>query len=208
MKSATRYFAIAVFLAGVVLFSGCASRVPLTKALVKEYNLSYTDIKRLQLYISDDILLEKEAESVNKDIDQSHSLKKVEDRYIKRIYFKSQTPCVAVEAAPDKVKVAFEPADNLTFVYERERPGTDEGYVFKPDRKAAREDLSSRAEGSLFDNWKIVGQQTYADSTYNVVIRNDYPILLVDQASLRTFLIESRTVPGMRQTDLDKEKGK
>jgi hypothetical protein len=127
----------------------------------------------------------------------------VEDQYIKRIYFKNQTPCVAVEAAPDRLKVSFEPVDNLTFVYEASE-SRGEGYVFKPERKSPKEELSSQSEGNLFNNWMIVGEQKYGDSTYNVIIKHDYPIILVDQASLRTFLVESRTVPGMRQTDIDK----
>jgi hypothetical protein len=207
MKPETRFFLQTLILAAAILFSGCASRVPLTRALIKEYNLTYNDIKRLQLYISDDILFEQEAKNVNKDIDQTHSLKKVEDQYIKRVYFNRQTPCIAVEAEADRVKVAFEPSDNLTFVYESSNPGR-EGYVYKPEKKAAKEEQSSQAEGSLFNNWRIVGQQTYADSTCNVIVRNEFPLLLVDQASLRTFLVESRTVPGMRQTDIDKAKGK
>jgi hypothetical protein len=196
---------VAIFSA--LLLSSCASRIPLTKALIREYNLTYSDIKRLQLYISDDILLEQEAKSVNKDIDQTHSLKKVEDQYIKRVYFKRQTPCIAVDAAADKVKVAFEPSDNLTFTYETAATGR-EGFVFRPEKKATKEEQSSKSDGSLFDNWRIVGQQTYADSAYNVILRDEYPLLLVDQASLRTFLVESRTVPGMRQSDMDKSKGK
>lgn len=206
MRSSKRYCLQTAILSAAVLFSGCASRVPLTRALIREYNLTYADIKRLQLYISDDILFEQEAKNVNKDIDQTHSLKKVEDQYIKRVYFKRQTPCIAVEAEADRVKVAFEPSDNLTFVYESNPER--EGYVYRPEKKAAKEEQSSQAEGSLFDNWRIVGQQTYADSTYNVIVRDEFPLLLVDQASLRTFLVESRTVPGMRQTDIDKAKGK
>ncbi|HMD67241.1 MAG TPA: hypothetical protein VKF42_00080 [Chitinivibrionales bacterium] len=206
MRSSKRYCLQTAMLAAAVLFSGCASRVPLTRALIREYNLTYADIKRLQLYISDDILLEQEAKNINKDIDQTHSLKKVEDQYIKRVYFKRQTPCIAVEAEADRVKVAFEPSDNLTFMYESNPER--EGYVYRPEKKAAKEEQSSQAEGSLFNNWRIVGQQTYADSTYNVIVRDEFPLLLVDQASLRTFLVESRTVPGMRQMDIDKGKGK
>lgn len=67
----------AAFLSAVIILSGCASRIPLTKSLIREYNLTYNDIKRLQLYISDDLLLEQEAKSVNKDIDHTHSLMKV-----------------------------------------------------------------------------------------------------------------------------------
>ena len=195
----------AAFLSAVIILSGCASRIPLTKSLIREYNLNYSDIKRLQLYISDDLLLEQEAKSVNKDIDHTHSLMKVEDQYIKRVYFKSQTPCIAAEAAPDRLQVSFEPADKLTFVYESSSP-RGEGYVYKPEKRASKEELSAQATGSLFNNWKIVGEQKYGDSTYNVIIKNDFPLILVDQASLRTFLVESRTVPGMRQMDFDKGK--
>jgi hypothetical protein len=183
------------------LFS-CASRVPLTRQLIKEYNLSYNDIKLLQLYISDDIILEQESKSINKDIDKSYSLKKIEQQYLKRIYFKAQTPCIAVECSPDKLVVAFEPLDNLVFVYNN--LDSQEGFYYKPDKK--ENEWNNKNNQNLFDNYKIIGQQKYGDSVYNVIIKNKMPLILVDESNLKNFLVESRTVPGMRLKELDKIK--
>jgi hypothetical protein len=203
MKKSPHCYTLLAFLAAVLTFSGCASRIPLTKALIKEYNLTFNDIKRLQLYISDDIILEQEATSVNKDIDQTHSLKKVEDQYIRRIFFNSETPCIALETAAERLKVSFEPVDNLTFIYEKSASGS-EGYIFRPVKKVLKDNVPVQVRGNFYNNWRIIGEQKYGDSTYNVIIKENYPLILVDQASLRTFLLESRTVPGMRQTDVNK----
>jgi hypothetical protein len=84
----TKKFVTGVVCLGVIALWGCASRVPLTKEIIKEYNLSGSDIKKLQLYVSGGILLEQEQTTIDKNVDFTCSLKKVEDRYIKRIFFK------------------------------------------------------------------------------------------------------------------------
>jgi hypothetical protein len=194
-----RMFAVFIF---VFFMFGCASHVPLTKGIMRDYNLSSSDISRLQLYISDGILLEKRIMKIDKNIDSSSfGLKKVEDYYVKQIYFKSETPCIAVNTAPDKLAVAFEwPGGRLNF-----RAVSHNGpsiYEYQPDKKFARDTLENRPASAGFGNWKTIGAETYADTSYNVLIRKALPILLVDKTSLRNFTIDARKVKGLRQTDV------
>ncbi|HEX7511141.1 MAG TPA: hypothetical protein VF335_07575, partial [Chitinivibrionales bacterium] len=89
-----------ILVIGVALLCGCSSRVALTKGLIKDYGLSVRDMTRLQLYISGGILLEKRMTVIDKNIDASdYSLKKVEDYYVKQVFFAKGTPCVATSAA-------------------------------------------------------------------------------------------------------------
>lgn len=185
---------------------GCiSSHVALTKELLSEYNLTSNDIKRLQLQLSDGILLEEETRSVDKDVDETHSLKKVEDRHIKQIVFKKGTSCIVTSSAADVLSVAFEIKDNLRFAYDRSHP---EGavYSYKPDlRTRTADSLDARPSGAGYAGWKKVGSEKYADSTFNVFISYHMPYLMVKAADLKKLVVESRDVPGMRQEDTQPE---
>ena len=193
---------LAVFIVTVSLL-GCSSHVALTTGLIKEYGLSTNDITKLQLYVSDGILMEKRITKIDKNIDSSsYGLKKVEDYYVKRIYFKSGTPCIATSASPDKVVVAFEqPGSGLDFVAGRRSDNTP--FVFQPSRKFSHDSAESREAAAGFRNWKLIGEEKYSDTTFNVLIRSESPFILVDKTSLQNFIIESRSVKGLRQSDVN-----
>jgi hypothetical protein len=185
----------------LLLLCGCSSRVPLTKGLIREYGLSSRDIPKLQLYISDGILLEKHKTKVDKNIDSTnYALTKVEDCYVKQIYFKKETPCIVMTASPDKLAVAFEEdRDILNFVWAPRNENST--YTYKPDRRIARDSVETPPTPG-FANWKIIGEETYADTSYNVLIKRDLPFLLVDKTSLRNFTIDARKVKGLKQVDI------
>jgi hypothetical protein len=186
----------------VFFIFGCASRVPLTKGLIRDYGLSSGDITRLQLYISDGILLEKRTAKIDKNIDSaSFALKKVEDYYVKQLYFKRETPCIAVNAAPDKLSVSFEwPGGRLNFCAVSHGPSVT--YDYQPHKMSARDTPQTRPQATGFGNWTMIGEETYGDTLYNVLIRKDFPVLLVDKTSLKNFTIDARKVKGLRQTDV------
>jgi hypothetical protein len=177
---------------------GCSSQVPLTKSLIREYKLTQTDIQRLQLYVSEGILLEQEATTVNKDVDATHALKTVKDSYVKQVYFKRRTPCIAVEVRPDNLYVAFEPGGQLGFKYDRSH-SSDGAFIFRPDTRFKQEKELDRVPGSGFRNWKFIGKEQYKGTSFNVLISHRDPYLLVDEKGLKKLIVEKHTVPGMRQ---------
>jgi len=186
----------------VFFMFGCASRVPLTKGLIRDYGLSSADIPRLQLYISDGILLEKRLTKIDKNIDStSYGLIKVEDYYVKQLYFKKETPCIATGAAPDKLAVAFEwPGGRLNFCAVSH--GSAVSYDYQPHKMSAGDTLQTRPQAAGFRNWKMIGEEIYGDTSYNVLIHKNIPFLLVDKTSLKNFTIDARKVKGLRQTDV------
>jgi len=171
---------------------------------MKEYSLSSRDIRRLQFYVSDGILLEQEVTNIGKNVeDSTYSLKTTEDTYIKRIVFKKTTPCVVSAVEADRLSVSFETADRISFIYDRSHPRGDV-FSFKPDKRPGRNEEDLQPARAGFSGWQYAGRETYADSTYNVFLRRDAPYLIVDEESLRNLIIESRSVEGMRQSDLRK----
>jgi len=183
----------------VCWLTGCSSMVPLTPDLLKEYKLSNYEVGKLQLFVSDGILLEAERTLIDKEIDSTHSLKTVEDNFVKQIYFKKKTPCIPMEAKADRLYVAFETGDYLLFKLNKKHP---QGKVFSyvPDRKSKGEKIN-RISGSGFSSWTFVGRETYKDSVFNVLVKTEgvMPYLLVDEESLKNLVIEKRSVPGLRQ---------
>jgi hypothetical protein len=132
---------------------GCSSHVPLTRKLIRDYDLTIRDVTQLQLYLSDGILLEQQTMTIDKNIDEKYALKKVEDHYIKQIYFKKETSCVATIALPDKLRVSFEPCDDLDFVLNTKCK--DGFFEYQPDRKSAR-DTSEESPG--YSTWEVIGE--------------------------------------------------
>jgi hypothetical protein len=192
-------------LAAGIMVLGCSPRVPLTRGLIMDYGLSSNDITRLQLYVSNGILLEKRIKTVDKNIDSTnYGLKKVEDYYVKQTYFKKKTACIAKTSSGDRLGVAFEqPGDNLGFVIGA--GSNNPTYNFQPDKKLIRDSSAVRPTAAGFINWKIIGEETYNDTVYSALIKNEIPYLLVDKTSLKNFTIEARKVKGLRQGDLQEK---
>ena len=182
----------------LAFLAGCSSRALFARALIKEYRLTDAEIKQLQFYVSDGILLEQEATSVDKDIDRTHSLIEMEDRYIRRICFRSGTPCVATSVTADALEPAFEPGESLKFSYTTQRQD-GEACVFAPDKRATPEGYGNRPNGAGYYNRRPVGTGRYGDSVFTMLLRRDFPAVPVDEAGPRNLRIDSRVVPGMRQ---------
>jgi hypothetical protein len=191
-----------LFLTIMMAVAGCASHVPLTKGLMKDYGLSVNDIPKLQLYVSDGILLEKHAIKIDKNINAAdYSLKKVEDYYVKQIYFAKGTPCVAKSAVADKLMVAFEhPGDVLGFTSDAH--GNKDKFFYQPDKKYNRDTIKMRPSEAGFSDWKTIGEEVYSDTEYTVLIESEMPFLIVDKSSLKNFILESRRVKGLKQTEI------
>jgi len=69
----------------------------------------------LQFYVSDKVMLEREIIDVDKKVSKEHRLKKVEDKLVDQVVFRSLTPGIAVELLPYMLRVAFEDQGYLTF---------------------------------------------------------------------------------------------
>ncbi|MDP8315534.1 MAG: hypothetical protein RAP70_10760 [Candidatus Celaenobacter antarcticus] len=174
--------------------------VPYTLQLQEEYNLTDEEVMQLQFYVSDKVMLEREIIDVDKKVSKEHRLKKVEDKLVDQVVFRSLTPGIAVELLPYMLRVAFEDQGYLTFKSEGE---PENYYYFKSDRYGdeIKEKVVSyctwfqRIEDEIFSN----GLVTYNVNEYWVFFPETRPHLLVDEESLEKIKEQRRIVKGLRQ---------
>lgn len=190
---------ISIILA-LALISCARVYVPYTLELQQEYNLTQQEIMQLQFYVSDKVILEREIVDVDKRVTKEHRLKKIEDKLLDQIVFKSYTPGIAVEVLPNMLQVAFEQQGYLTFKSEGE---PEDNYYFRSDRygdEIKEKDLSycywfQRVENEMFSN----GLVTYNVNEYWVFFPESRPYLLVDEESLEKIKERRRFVKGIKQ---------
>ena len=174
--------------------------VPYTLQLQEEYNLTDEEVMQLQFYVSDKVMLEREIIDVDKKVSKEHRLKKVEDKLVDQVVFRSLTPGIAVELLPYMLRVAFEDQGYITFKSEGE---PEDYYYFKSDRYGdeIKEKVVSyctwfqRIEDEIFSN----GLVTYNVNEYWVFFPETRPHLIVDEESLEKIKEQRRIVKGLRQ---------
>ena len=181
----------------IVALSGCSSRVPFTKVLISEYQLTPSDQKSVQYFISDDLLLEQNLTQIDKNVDNLHSLKKTEDHYVKQIYFKQHTPCIVTVVEPDRLKVAFEEQDALTFTLHKNTPLGDI-FVYDPDKSQKPGPIPKESERAGNASWKVIGEETYKDTLFSAMVPATAPHLIVDYKILKKKIVDTRAVPGLK----------
>lgn len=106
-----------IFLLSITLFSSCKTLTPFTETIRQKNNLSLEDLKNVQFYTSNDILLTREMNgSQNKVI--SGKIKTINNKQIEEIFIPFNTPGLVVDTTKNgRIKVSFSDSDekSLTF---------------------------------------------------------------------------------------------
>lgn len=186
----------------ITIFSlNCVTYKPFTKSMINEYNLTSEDMKGIQYFISDEVILNREMVAHDKEVTGKHTLKKVKDKLIEEIIFKEKTPGVLISSNPDKLNVAFEQQGHLSF-------SENEGYfvlIYEKTGKIKTIEISNNDTYESFSREDIQTKKMvsdavikYQDIDYNIFFPTKVPKLLVDEKSLENIEKRKRTVEGMR----------
>lgn len=183
-----------------VLVSCTRVYVPFTLELRNEYQLTDQEVRELQFYVSDRVILEREIVDIDKRVSKEHILKKIEDKILDQVVFRSFTPGVAVDVLPYALQVAFEQQGYLTFETDGE---LEDPYYFKSDRYGEEVKLKifdhcwwfKHYEDEIYSN----GLVDYNGHEYWVYHPENRPHLLVDEESLEKIIENRRIVKGIRQ---------
>ncbi len=117
-----RLFACFLLAPAAVMSLGCAARqVPLTAELRTEHRLGDEDVRRLQLYVSDDVKLRREVETRGRAIHDG-SLRLLAGKNIDEVTIGRRTPCVATAVSADSITVSFDEGSTLTFSLQGREP--------------------------------------------------------------------------------------
>jgi hypothetical protein len=195
----------------------CASRmVPLTQEARIRHKLTDEELKSLQYYVSNRIVLRRVMESEERRVTGSHKLQVVAGKNVEEIVIEKGTPGVAVSVAPDLIAVSFEPGAALQFSLRRTAGPTPPpepdpaAYAHAPDpfpgnrpREPEPEPAPPRPRGpdsGLF--WLGLDPPThlvpYAGKLFEPIGETLQAHLLVDAESLDQVEETKRVLPGVR----------
>lgn len=97
------------------LLMGCsATFVPFTHELRSRHHLSQEEVKSLQYYLSHDVKLRREAQTIGRDISDGN-LKLVEGKTIEEIVIHQHTPGIATEVDDETITISFDEGSELRF---------------------------------------------------------------------------------------------
>lgn len=174
MKNLLLFFSIAL------LFSSCKNLVPYTDAMKKKYNWGESEIKRIQFYVSHDIVLHREAQKGSTDI-QKGVIKNVRGRKVDEIIIPAGTKGIVTEIPNEKkLLVSFETGDDryLSFGV---NPNAGDKYVL------------------LASDWKNeMGRVHYAGEEYYTDPDSKYASLLVDLRRIENMEVKQRVAKGRK----------
>ena len=169
------------FLLGIILLSSCGPKLtPFTQQLYEEQNWSDDELKRIQFYTSDDIVLFRELTRGESEI-VSGEIKIRNGKKVDEVVIKKGTPGVLLfRPKEDKFAISFE-ADN-----------DDRFLIFGASEKRGGE---YRLQAK---DWKKrrFGKITYEGKTYTTSSESSYAALMVDLKRIRNTEVRSRTAKG------------
>ncbi|MDX1685196.1 MAG: hypothetical protein R3275_08160 [Saprospiraceae bacterium] len=169
-----------VWLIGLpILFSCSPNLTPMTNSIVKDMRWGEDEFRRIQFYLSDDIVLRREVRSGDASIREG-KVKLVNGRKIEEIIFEKGTPGV-FEFSPDGKDVA------ISF----ERGGDNRYLMFGPNPK-----YNDRYVLLARDWDRRKGQITYDGKTYNTSSESAFASLMIDLERARKSVVESRKARG------------
>lgn len=163
------------------LFSSCGPRLsPLTQRLVDGQNWTQDELKRIQFYLSEDLVLTRSIRSGTSQI-RNGQVKIVDGREVEQVVFKRNTPGVFV----------FEPKTNRMAVsFER----SDENFlVFGPNPNAGNRYVIMAADWD-----RRSGTVTYAGKKWQVSASDAYASLMIPLKRLRDRDVSGKVVGGRR----------
>ncbi len=161
--------------------SSCSKKLtPLTQGMVEEFDWTETDLKRVQFYLSNDIVLTRDLGREESRITNG-KVRVVNGREVEEVRFKKNTPGVIIFSPKgNKYAVSFESSD-------------DKYLIFGPSKKAKGRYVL------LAKDWtKNRGKVTYDGKVYNTSSNSAYANLLVDIKLARSTKYKSKEAEGRR----------
>lgn len=164
-----------------ILFSSCGPKLsPLTQRLVDDQNWTEAELKRIQFYLSEDLVLTRELRDGSSEI-RNGQVKIIDGREVEQIVFKRNTPGVFVFSPKTRnMAVSFE--------------SNDENFlVFGPNPKAGNRYVL------LASDWnRRSGTVTYSGRKWRVNSADAYASLLIPLKRLRNKDVNGKVVGGRK----------
>ena len=169
-------FAAAVI---VLFLSGCSPKIPFTQSIREQHNLSEAEIRRIQFYLSDPVLLRRGTSDSQKATEEGTLVIK-SGKNLEQVSFKAKTPgTVDAVINSSTFKVSFE-------------EGAEKNLVFSSDKQGY---YSLQAL-----SWDRNGRGTinYDGQTYYAAPGSRNAILMFKMKSLKDVKVKEKVVKGKK----------
>lgn len=167
---------------GLLTLSSCSPRLsPLTENMVRENRWTEDDLRRIQFYLSEDIVMTRRLGG-NASTIESGEVRIINGQKVEQVIIEKGTPGVALFSPNrDEVAVSFEAGSDRRFL------------VFgSSDRAGGRYVLRAK-------EWqRRMGTVTYEDKLYRVQGSSAYASLLVDLKRVNKTIVDARRAGGRR----------
>ena len=171
----------ALLLTCIFLFTSCGPRLsPFTQRLYEDQGWDEPDLRRIQFYLSEDVILTRELRSDRSTITRG-TVKVIDGREVEQIVFKRNTPGVFT-FSPKSQRMAISFEDN-----------NDNYLVFGPNPK------NGDRYSLLASDWnRNSGQVTYAGREWRVSSADAFASLLIPLKRIREGDTKGRVVGGRK----------
>lgn len=172
---------MAIAILFLALFSACTSKLTyFTEDLNTRYRWSEDELKKIQFYVSQDIVLKREVTGGSSDI-ISGKIKIEDGRQIEEVVIRKGTPgAFMFSPKPDRFAIGFE-------------EGNERFLMFGPSPK-----YSDRFVLLASDWDRRKGKVTYDNKTWTVSSDNSFAALLVDLRKINKVDVNSRVAKGRK----------
>ena len=163
-----------------IIFSSCGPTLtPFTQNLYEKGRWTDAELRQIQFYLSDDIVMRRELSGSLSEI-RSGDIKMIDGRKIEEIVIRRGTPGVFLfSPKSDRFAVSFEEGDDQRYL------------IFGPSPKAGDRYVQLAAEWRRRD-----GTVTYDGRKYRVDVASAFAGLMVDLRRARRVDLASRTASG------------
>ncbi|MBK6545494.1 MAG: hypothetical protein IPO78_03220 [Saprospiraceae bacterium] len=164
------------------LFISCSpSLSPFTQKLYESNNWSVDELKQIQFYISDDIVLRRKV-TEGQTMIQNGKIKTIDGEKIEELIFKRGTPCVYLfSPKEERFAISFEQSEPPKYLMFGPNPKYSNRYVL------------------LGKEWnRNSGSITYQDANWYTTTESAYACLLVDLKRASSIQRNSKIVKGQR----------
>ncbi len=180
MKKLKFVLPLAIF---TILLSSCSPKLtPFTERLHQENGWSEGELKQIQFYVSEDIVLRRQATKGSSKIEHGE-IKIIDGKRVEEIVIKKGTPGVFL----------FQPKEDRFAISFESREYDDPYLIFGPSKKA-RGRYTLRAKD--WNKGRRGGKVSYDNKTYYTPTESAYAVLLVDLKRKRDTKVKSRTANG------------
>lgn len=162
-----------------LVLAGCKNLVPYTDALRSKYNIQQSDLRRIQFYPSEDIILQRKISDGATNI-VSGKIKSINGEKVEEIIIRSGTPGILVQDANGKLSISFESNDNY-YINFGSNTYMNKKYTI------AFSDLNNK-----------VGRIVYNGTTYFTAPESVNAILMVDMRKINKFELNQRIAKGRK----------